>query len=191
MTSNPAIALITSDGVLKLTDMSVAPVFDGLEADPDGPPGLSVHRFQVGPGHLGTVAGTCTHMAPELFDDPRQGDVRADIYAFGVLLFQMATGQLPFTGQTWQELAHLHRTQPLPALSPQLAGLGPLLETCLAKDPTQRLANFHAVREQLDELYARLTNTSAPLPGVGPEPEAVRWTNTGRLWTISDGIRQL
>ena len=85
-------------------------------------------------------------MAPELFDDPRQVDVRADIYAFGVLLFQMATGKLPFTGQTWQELAHLHRTQPLPALSPQLAGLGPLLETCLAKDPAQRFANFHAVR---------------------------------------------
>jgi tetratricopeptide (TPR) repeat protein len=175
----PSNCLITSDGAFKLTDVSVASVFDGLEAEPDGTPVRSVHRFQIGPSHLGTVAGTCTYMAPELFDDPRQADVRADIYAFGVLLFQMATGKLPFSGQTWQELAHLHRTQPLPALSPQLAGLGPLLETCLAKDPAQRIANFHAVREQLDELYAHLTNTPAPLPVVGPEPEAVRWTNTG------------
>ena len=175
----PSNCLITSDGALKLTDVGLAPVFDGLEAEPDSPPGLSIHRFQIGPSHLGRVAGTCTHMAPELFDDPRQVDIRADIYAFGVLLFQMATGQLPFTGQTWQELAHLHRTQPLPALSPQLAGLGLLLETCLAKDPAQRFANFHAVREQLDELYIQLTNTSAPPPVVGPEPEAVRWTNTG------------
>src|SRR5215475_1455279 len=175
----PSNCLITSDGALKLTDVSIASVFDGLEAEPDSTSARSVHRFQIGPGHLGTVAGTCTHMAPELFDDPRQVDVRADIYAFGVLLFQMATGKLPFSGQTWQELAHLHRTQLLPALSPQLAGLGPLLETCLAKDPAQRMANFHAVREQLDELYTRLTNTPAPLPVVGPEPEAVRWTNTG------------
>jgi tetratricopeptide (TPR) repeat protein len=175
----PGNCLITADGALKLTDVSIAPVFDGLEAEPDGPPAHSVQRFQVGPGRLGTVAGTCTHMAPELFDDPRQADVRADIYAFGVLLFQMATGKLPFSGQTWQELAHLHRTQPLPALSPQLASLGSLLETCLAKDPAQRLASFHAVREQLGELYTRLTNTPAPLPVVGPEPEAVRWTNTG------------
>jgi tetratricopeptide (TPR) repeat protein len=175
----PSNCLITSDGALKLTDVSLAPVFDGLEAKPDSTPALSVHRFQVGPGHLGTVAGTCTHMAPELFDDPRQVDVRVDIYAFGVLLFQMATGKLPFSGQTWQELAHLHRTQPLPTLSPQLAGLGPLLETCLAKDPAQRLANFHAVREQLDALYVRLTNTPAPLPGVGSALEAIGWTNTG------------
>jgi len=175
----PSNCLITSDGALKLTDVSIAPVFDRLEAEPDGTPALSVHRFQIGSGHLGTVAGTCTYMAPELFDDPRQADVRADIYAFGVLLFQMATGTLPFTGQTWQELAHRHRTQPLPALNPQLADLGPLLETCLAKAPAQRFANFHAVREQLDALYARLTNTPAPLPIVGPEPETVRWTNTG------------
>jgi tetratricopeptide (TPR) repeat protein len=154
-------------------------VFDGLEAEPDGTSALSVHRFQVGPGRLGTVAGTCTHMAPELFDDRRRADVRADIYAFGVLLFQMATGQLPFSGQTWQELAHRHRTQPLPALSPQLTALGPLLEICLAKDPAQRFANFHAVREQLGELYTRLTNTPAPLPVEGPGPEAVRWTNAG------------
>src|SRR4029453_5979245 len=48
-----------------------------------------------------------------------------------------------------------------------------------AKDPAQRLANFHAVREQLDALYAHLTNTSAPPPVVGPEPEAVRRNNTG------------
>jgi tetratricopeptide (TPR) repeat protein len=175
----PSNCLITSDGALKLTDPSLAPVFDGLETEPDGAPALSVHRFQVGPGHLGPVAGTCTYMAPELFDDPRQADVRADIYAFGVLLFQMATGKLPFTGQTWQELAHLHRTQPLPALHPQLTGLGPLLETCLAKDPGQRLANFHAVREQLGALYTSLTNTPAPLPVVGPPVEAVRWTDTG------------
>ncbi len=175
----PSNCLITSDGALKLTDVSVAPVFDGLEAEPDGTSALSVHRFQVGPSRLGTVAGTCTHMAPELFDDPRQADVRIDIYAFGVLLFQMATGQLPFSGHTWQELAHLHRTQPFPTLSPQLVGLGPLLESCLAKDPAQRFANFHAVREQLSELYTRLTNTPAPLPVVGPELEAVRWTNTG------------
>src|SRR4029450_3706924 len=157
----PSNCLITSDGALKLTDVSVASVFDGLEAEPDSTSARSVHRFQIGPGHLGPVAGTCTHMAPELFDDPRQVDIRADIYAFGVLLFQMATGKLPFSGQTWQELAHLHRTQPLPVLSSKLAGLGPLLETCLAKDPAQRMANFHAVREQLDALYVRLTNTPA------------------------------
>ena len=175
----PSNCLITPDGALKLTDFHLAPVFDGLDATPDETPGLAVRRLSVGPSRLGTVAGTCTHMAPELFDDPRQADGRADIYAFGVLLFQMATGTLPFTGHTWQELAHLHRTQPPPALSPQSAILSPLLEVCLAKDPGQRCENFHAVREQLVEIYSRLTKTPAPQPVVGAELDVVRWTNTG------------
>jgi len=175
----PSNCLITPDGALKLTDVRVAPVFDGLEAELDGTPALSVHRLQVGPSRLGTVAGTCTHMAPELFDDPHQADVRADIYAFGVLLFQMATGKLPFRGDTWQELAHLHRTQPLPALSPPSAVLSPLLETCLAKDPAQRCADFRAVREQLGEIYSNLTQTPAPQPVVGVALDVVQWTNTG------------
>jgi tetratricopeptide (TPR) repeat protein len=175
----PSNCLITPDGALKLTDVSLAPVFDGLETEPDGAAALSVQHFQVGPGRLGTVAGTCTHMAPELFDDPRQADVRTDIYAFGVLLFQMATGKLPFSGQTWQELAQLHRTAALPELTPQSAALRPLLETCLAKDQAQRCVDFHIVREQLDEIYTRLTNTPALPPAVGPALEAIRWTGTG------------
>lgn len=175
----PSNCLITPDGALKLTDFHLAPVFDGLDVAPDSTPTRSVHRLQVGPGRLGTVAGTCTHMAPELFDDPRHADVRADIYAFGALLFQMATGTLPFTGHTWQELAHLHRTQPPPPLSPQCAVLSPLLETCLAKDPAQRLADFRAVREQLAEIYARLTKTPALQPVVGTALDVVQLTNTG------------
>ena len=62
-------------------------------------------------------------MAPELFDDPTRMDVHTDVYAFGVMLFQMAMGKVPFSGQTWQELAHLQRTQPPPPLSPQSAVL--------------------------------------------------------------------
>jgi tetratricopeptide (TPR) repeat protein len=175
----PSNCLITPDGALKLTDVRVAPVFDALGAALDGPPVFSMHHLQVGPSRLGTVAGTCTHMAPELFDDPRQADMRADIYAFGVLLFQMATGKLPFTGDTWQELAHLHRTQSPPTLTPQSAVLSPLLETCLAKDPAQRLADFRVVREQLGEIYSSLTTTPAPQPVVGVALDIVQWTNIG------------
>src|SRR5207248_4547939 len=113
------------------------------------------------------------------FDDPTRMDVRTDVYALGVMLFQMAMGKLPFTGQTWQEVAHLQRTQPLPPLSPPSAVLSPLIEACLAKDPAQRCADFHQVRARLAEIYHDLTRTSAPQPLVGPELEIMQWNDTG------------
>ncbi|HEY7490290.1 MAG TPA: serine/threonine-protein kinase [Candidatus Tectomicrobia bacterium] len=173
----PGNCLLTPDSTIKVTDMHMAAVLDGLPRAPDAAGASAVHRLQVGSG--GTVAGTCTHMAPELFDAPQQADVRADIYAFGVLLFQMATGKLPFSGQTWQELAQAHRTQPPPSLSPPSAVLSPLLEACLAKEPSQRLAHFGEVRARLIALYDELTHTPLPPPLAGSALEVVQWTNAG------------
>jgi tetratricopeptide (TPR) repeat protein len=175
----PSNCLITPDSTVKVTDMNMAAVLDGLPLAPDDAPASAVHRLQLGPGDTGTVAGTCTHMAPELFVDPQQVDVRSDVYAFGVLLFQMATGKLPFTGQTWQELAQAHHTQPPPPLSPQTAVFSPLIEACLAKEPSQRLAHFGEVRAQLAALYDDLTHTPLPLPLAGSALEVVQWTNAG------------
>ena len=171
--------LITPDGTLKVTDFGLAAVLDGAAIASDSTLEPSVHRLHLGPSRTGPVAGTCTHMAPELFDAPQQADVRTDIYAFGVLLFQMAEGKLPFTGSTWQELAHLHRTQSPPPLSPQSAVLSPLVEACLAKDPAQRCSDLHVVRAQLADLYSSLTHTPAPPPVIGPELEVVQWNDTG------------
>ena len=171
--------LITPDGTVKVTDFGLAAVLDCAGIAPHSGPPPSVHRLHLGPSRTGTVAGTCTHMAPELFDDPQQTDVRADIYAFGVLLFQMAAGKLPFTGSTWQEFADLHRRQSPPPLSPQSSVLSPIVEACLAKDPAQRCRSFHELRQQLADLYASLTGTPAPSPIVGSELEVVQWNDTG------------
>jgi tetratricopeptide (TPR) repeat protein len=175
----PGNCLMTQDGVLKVTDTGLAPILDGLEAEPEGTPVLSVQRLQVGPGRLGTVAGTGAYMAPELFDAPQQADVRTDIYAFGVMLFQMATGTLPFTGQTWQELVQLQRTQPPPPLGVEAAVLSPLITACLAKDPVQRCGDFPAIRQQLAEIYFQLTQTPALVPAVGTACEVAQWNNRG------------
>jgi hypothetical protein len=175
----PSNCLITPDSTLKVTDIHMAAVLDGLPPAPDDVPASAVHRLRPGPGGPGTVAGTCTHMAPELFDSPQQADVRADIYAFGVLLFQMATGKLPFTGHTWQELAQAHRTQPPPPLTPQSAVLRPLIEACLAKDPARRLTHFHEVRTWIAALYDEVTHTPLPPPLEGAALEVMQWTNAG------------
>jgi hypothetical protein len=148
----PQNCLVTQDDVLKITDFGLAKVFDNTEAHgeeplkaPDMRPqeragilgrlltkgrGKSVgsNRFHhVDRGRLsvsrtGMGAGTVTHMAPEQFDDAKHVDLRADIYSFGVMLFQMITGQLPFSGHTVQEIEHKHKTQAPPTLG--LSGHG-------------------------------------------------------------------
>ena len=175
----PSNCLMTQDGALKVTDVSLAPILDGLEAEPDEAAAFSLHRLHLGASRQGSVAGTGAYMAPELFDAPEQADVRADVYAFGVLLFQMATGTLPFTGHTWQELAHLQRTQPPPPLGAEAAVLSPLIAACLVKDPDQRCGDFQGIRAQLAEIYTHLTQTPALPPVEGTEFEVGQWNNTG------------
>jgi eukaryotic-like serine/threonine-protein kinase len=93
-------------------------------------------------------------MAPEQFADARRVDVRADVYAFGVMLFQMVTGRLPFEGQTWQDFHRLHVTAPPPSLPHgSVHELDALIKTCLAKDPAYRFPGFSAVRDRLQEIY--------------------------------------
>jgi tetratricopeptide (TPR) repeat protein len=175
----PCNGLITPDGALQLTDIGLAPVFDGLEVSLDATQPSPVQRLHLGASRVGTVAGTPAYMAPELFDDPRQADVRADVYACGVLLWHMATGKLPFAGRTWAECAELHRTQELPALPAEASALSAVITTCLAKDPSQRFADMSVLREQLVALYSSVAQTLLPPPIVGPALEAMRWVNAG------------
>ena len=100
----PQNCLITEDKVLKITDFGLAKAFDNIPVERSK---ISPESIAIGVTQTGTAAGTCTHMAPEQFDDSKRVDTRADIYSFGITLFQMVTGVLPFNGKTWKEFDHL------------------------------------------------------------------------------------
>ena len=87
--------------MLKITDFGLAKAFDDTPVLITAK--LPMEAIAIGVTQTGTAAGTCTHMAPEQFDDAKRVDTRADIYAFGITLFQMVTGALPFIGKTWRE----------------------------------------------------------------------------------------
>jgi serine/threonine protein kinase len=178
----PRNCLITEDLTLKVTDFGLAKVFrDPKAAGPKNErPAKKQHDLAPSETCTGTGAGTCTHMAPEQFEDAKQVDARADIYSFGVLLFQMLTGKLPFDGDTYDELKQQHQTQAPPALPSSFPPL--LIETvnsCLRKNPLERFRDFFGLRQQLAEIYAKVTGIQAPQPIVGAKLDAVEWSNKG------------
>lgn len=204
----PQNCLITSGRTLKVTDFGLAKVFDdaliGKQANrarhvvgreltrsmalPFGwawegrTTSNAIPRadgLSVGLTRTGLAAGTLTHMAPEQFDDAKHVDVRADIYSFGVMLFQMVEGKLPFGGRTRQELEQQHKIQPPPVLTIQDGKLREVLEQCLAKDVGQRFSDFESVRVRLAEVYERLTGVPAPPPTIGRALTIVELINKG------------
>jgi eukaryotic-like serine/threonine-protein kinase len=171
----PRNCLITHDGVLKVTDFGLAKLFDQ-----DTIADVIAHTGPAANFNLtATAVGTCTHMAPEQFVNARLVDVRVDIYAFGVMLYQMIQGELPFSGQNWKELEHLHKTQPPPLLTNTDESVATLVQKCLAKDPAHRYSGFDEVRFLLSGMYEKIVGTPPPEPLEGAALNAAQWSNKG------------
>jgi tetratricopeptide (TPR) repeat protein len=175
----PANCLITENRILKVTDFGLAKMFDDIISGAAGEEMPTVDVSKLGLSHTGMAAGTPMYMAPEQFDDVKHVDVRADIYSFGVMLFEMVTGRLPFAGRSWRELKQQHQTQSLPALKTQDEELSEVVTRCLAKEAGERHADFGDLRGRLAEIYERLTGEDAPRPVVGAELDAEQWYDKG------------
>ena len=185
----PTNCLITEDKILKVTDFGLAKLL--TEAEPDDAQessGLGVQKkpsgflgrlfgrregivsggsakpLDAGFTRTGAGAGTPPYMAPEQFDDLKRADIRADIYSFGVMLFQMTTGKLPFAGNSWEEFKRRHQAEAPPKLNTGNAKLEEIVQTCLAKPRAMRFQDFIPLRETLVEVYLGLTGKEAPSP---------------------------
>ncbi len=118
---------------------------------------FGIAKILTGTGDItrvGMLIGTPDYMAPEQIHAANAVDARADVYALGVMLFLMLTGQLPFTGDIPGEvvLAHLHHSVPDPrALLPELpAKVAMAIIRALAKDPAERYQTAGALAAALD-----------------------------------------
>jgi serine/threonine-protein kinase len=105
---------------------------------------------------VGTSLGTPSYMAPEQVAADPGADHRADIYAYGVMAYEMLTGKTPFHGRTPQALLTAQLTEtpaPLSERAPEVpAALAALVMRCLAKNPDERPQNATELLQTLDRL---------------------------------------
>jgi serine/threonine-protein kinase len=109
----------------------------------------------TGPTRSGMI-GTLDYMAPEQINASAAIDGRADVYSLGVMVYQMLTGQLPFTGESPGAVLMAHLQQPVPdprLLTPQLPDIcAQTLQRALAKDPAQRCPSAGELARTLELL---------------------------------------
>jgi serine/threonine-protein kinase len=134
----PENVLLDSGGNLKLMDFGLA---------------RPVKRLEPGQTQAGWIVGTPHYLAPEQIEG-REPDKRADVYACGVVLFELFTGRLPFGGDGAMDVMvqHLREAPPRPRdLRPEVSpALEALLLRCLAKDPAERPADAGELLAELE-----------------------------------------
>src|SRR6188768_741663 len=170
----PANVVVGTDGSVKVLDFGLAKLLH--EEDEPSDPSASTHVVE----HLteaGQRMGTLAYMAPEQASGSPV-DARADIFSFGALLYEMATGQRAFAGKTPAEtLSAVMQSQPtLPStLVPSLPhDLERTILRCLRKDPAKRFQTMADVRIDLAEIKEESdSNRPTPATTVRPGPRRV------------------
>jgi eukaryotic-like serine/threonine-protein kinase len=117
----------------------------------------------------GTILGTFQYMAPEQLEG-KEADARSDIFAFGTVLYEMATGQKAFAGKSQASLiASILSAEPAPISSVQPMtppALDRVVKTCLAKEPDDRWQTAHDVMLQLKWIAEGGSQAGVPAPVV-------------------------
>ena len=125
----------------------------------------------------GVIVGTPHYMSPEQVEG-KEVDQRSDIYALGIILFEMLTGRLPFEGDTALIVAVKHKMEPPPdprKFNPHLSeGLSQVILKCMEKNKNKRYQTVEEVVNELERIKRELPTTDRIIPGVKAETGAKR-----------------
>lgn len=172
----PENVLVADDGRIKVADFGLARAVTEATA-----------------ATTGTLLGTVAYLSPEIVTSGI-ADARADVYAVGVLLYELITGHQPFEGETPIQIAYKHVHDQIPPPSDEISGLpavvDELIATLTAREPEQRPADAGVAADLLRSTRSALTEEElmqrADVAGTGPG-EASKEDGTGLDETRSVG----
>jgi serine/threonine-protein kinase len=191
----PANIKVTPGGVVKVLDFGLAKAL--VDETTGGDLSMSP-TLTAGPTRLGVILGTAAYMAPEQAKG-KAVDKRADVWAFGCVLYEMLTGRRAFAGEDISEtLAFVITKEPdwtrLPAETP--APIRKLLRRCLEKDRKRRLADIADARLEIDDALSAPPG-EASVSSIAPASSgAVALTapiprQRNRMWRAIGGVAAL
>ena len=158
------------ENIVRCTDGRVKILDFGLARAPAAEPRLT---------QTGLALGTPGYMPPEQLAG-RDVDARTDVFAFGVVAWELATGSHPFGASSAQMLEHMTdllegRAVTTVGAPVPIAGLEPILRRCIRRDPAERYSSAGPVLEELQALRLSGAQPAAALPPSPPANRALRW----------------
>jgi Tol biopolymer transport system component len=171
----PSNLIVTREGRVKVLDFGVAKL---LEPATSGDTTVAAQLTEAR-----TIVGTAAYMSPEQAEG-RALDARSDIFSFGVVIYEMVTGQRPFAGQSHVALLHaITNADPIPLthLTPSATpALEQIVLRCLRKDPGRRYQSMADLKAALEDLMAELASSRQP-------SQTVRRAR-GRPWVVAGTV---
>jgi Tol biopolymer transport system component len=189
----PANIKLRRDGTVKVLDFGLAKALDPVGHPFSGPgaDGVAVNTMNsptiTAPTNLGIILGTAAYMAPEQAKG-KAVDKRADIWAFGVVLYEMVSGRRGYDAEDVSDTlaAVLTREVDFNALPADLPPrLRTLIRDCLVRDPKQRLRDIGDARLILDRLIAGTPDVDAPAASTNVAVPPVAAWRRGLPWSVA------